>query len=61
MVKRQKAGRFSFKEDRLLLEMASERTPESAAARLRRPVPTVRKKALKLGVSLKEHGRKRTS
>jgi hypothetical protein len=61
MVKRQKAGRFSFKEERLLLQMASERASiEAAAAKLRRPVSTIRKKALKMGVSLKENRRKRT-
>lgn len=60
MVKRKKAGRFSFREERLLLEMASQRISiELAAARLGRPVTTIRKKALKMGVVLKENRRKK--
>jgi hypothetical protein len=59
MVKRQKSGRFSFKEERWLLEMASKLTVEAAAARLKPPVPTIRRKALEMGIILKEGGRKK--
>jgi len=61
MVKHNKSGRFSFKEERQLLEMAStgRASIELAAARLKRPVETIRKKAVRLGISLKDRGRTR--
>jgi hypothetical protein len=59
MVKRQKSGRFSFEEERWLLEMASKLTVESAAVRLKRPVQTIRRKAMKMGIFLKEGGREK--
>jgi hypothetical protein len=55
-ISKSKRGRFSFREDRKLIQMAAgSATLEEAAAMFGTSVETIERKAEKLGLALKAH------
>ena len=59
MAGKMRKSRWSFKEDRTLMELAASQPIEAIADRFGRPVESIRKMAIRLGVSVKSREARR--